>query len=58
MCQLDSYYVSTRFIAQVCNFIYERHPTLGVIDGVGEATGKNALSGEYTMDQVLPILRR
>lgn len=53
-----------RFISQVCGFIYQRHPTLGDIDGMKSVSG-GALPavgpdgrGAYTMDHIIPILRR
>ena len=53
-----------RFISQICGFIFQRHPTLGDIDGMKNIAGSAAPSlgvdglPQYTMDHILPILRR
>ena len=48
---------------QVCNFVFQRHPSLGPVDGLssslpdGVATGSGS-DGNYSMDHLLPILKR
>lgn len=65
-----------RFISHICSFVFQRHPTLGEIDGMKACKNENSnaindiisktdkdegnemLSQQYTMEHVLPILRR
>lgn len=54
-----------RFISQVCGFVFQRHPSLGNIDGMPSTGGGSSIPAPgpdgqpaFTMDHMLPILRR